>query len=158
MSGLMRYKAMPGAVVVLALIGVACGGPQGFTETSPSVVVSEPPTTVPEDDVALKARADLAARLGVEVDSIQVSMVEEVVWRDGSIGCPEPGMVYTQALVEGRRVTLLHDGTTYYYHQGHDNDPFLCEEPDEDSYLSKEDVLNPPKGDTEVIPPPGYNE
>ena len=154
----MRYKAITGGVVVLALIGVACGDPQGFTETSPRVVVSEPSKTVRQDDAVVKARADLAAHLGVEVDSIEVSMVEEVVWRDGSIGCPEPGMVYTQALVEGLRLTLLHDGTTYYYHQGDDKDPFLCEEPDEDSYLSKEEVLHPPKGDTEVIPPPGYNE
>lgn len=154
----MRY-AMPGAVVVVALIGVACGAaPQGFTKSSPSVVVSEPSTTVRRDDAVVKARADLAARLGVEVDSIEVSMVEQVVWRDGSIGCPEPGMAYTQALVEGLRITLLHDETTYYYHQADDRDPFLCENPAEDSYLSKEDVLNPPKGDTEVIPPPGYNE
>ncbi|MGH8944780.1 MAG: hypothetical protein ACRDVL_01355, partial [Acidimicrobiia bacterium] len=102
----MRSRAIPGAVVVLALIGVACGDPQGFTETSPGVVVSEPPTTVPEDDAAMKARADLAAHLGVEVDRIEVSLVEEVVWRDGSIGCPEPGMAYTQALVEGLRLTL----------------------------------------------------
>ncbi|MGH8935529.1 MAG: hypothetical protein ACRDXD_04555 [Acidimicrobiia bacterium] len=145
-------------MVLLALIGVACGDRQGFTETSPRVVMSEPSTTVRQNDAVVKARADLAARLGVEVESIEVSKAEEVVWRDGSIGCPEPGMVYTQALVEGLRLTLLHDGTTYYYHQGDDQDPFLCDEPDEDSYLSKEDVLNPPKGDTEVIPPPGYDE
>jgi hypothetical protein len=76
-----------------------------------------------------------------------------VTWNDGSIGCPQPGVSYTQALVEGARVTLLHEGTTYAYHQGGD-DLFLCEEPAEGSFVvSKDD-----SGELELIPPPGYND
>jgi hypothetical protein len=62
-------------------------------------------------------------------------------------------MSYTQALVEGARVTLTHDDTTYTYHQG-GGDLFLCEQPADGSYtVSKGD-----SGALELIPPPGYND
>ena len=56
--------------------------------------------------------------------------VEEVTWRDGSIGCPEPGMNYTQALVPGIRVVLELDGRRYEYHAGGGRSIFLCENPE----------------------------
>ncbi len=31
---------------------------------------------------------------------------QAVTWSDGSLGCPEPGMSYTQALVEGYWIVL----------------------------------------------------
>ena len=36
--------------------------------------------------------------------------VEEVTWRDGSRGCAQPGMAYTQALIDGSRITLRAGG------------------------------------------------
>ena len=54
---------------------------------------------------------------------------DEVTWRDGSIGCPEPGMNYTQALVPGIRVVLELDGVRYEYHAGGARSIFLCENP-----------------------------
>jgi hypothetical protein len=62
--------------------------------------------------------AHLAAALDRSPSSIDVVRVEPVTWRDGSLGCPEPGMAYTQALVEGFRVILAADGTTYDYRVG----------------------------------------
>ena len=50
--------------------------------------------------------------------AITVVSTDEVTWRDGSIGCPEPGMNYTQALVPGVRVVLELDGVRYEYHAG----------------------------------------
>ena len=52
-----------------------------------------------------------------------------MTWRDGSIGCPEPGMNYTQALVPGIRVVLELDGARYEYHAGGARSIFLCENP-----------------------------
>ncbi len=58
-----------------------------------------------------------------------VVAVEAVTWRDGSLGCAKPGTMYTQALVEGQRITLAVGDEEYAYHSGGDRDPFLCEDP-----------------------------
>jgi hypothetical protein len=57
---------------------------------------------------------DKAAELA-KVGREQLVMVraEPVVWNDGSLGCPEPGMMYTQALVNGYWVIIDAAGQTY---------------------------------------------
>ncbi|HEX5695269.1 MAG TPA: hypothetical protein VFZ15_02730 [Acidimicrobiia bacterium] len=160
----------PAALIVLALFVAACASTGGFeeqpeatastvAETGDTTTTEEPTLhTLPssEEDLltlAMAARSDLAQRLGVPETEIAVTGASLVTWNDGSIGCPQPGVSYTQALVEGARVTLLHEGTTYAYHQG-GNDLFLCEEPAEGSFVvSKDD-----SGELELIPPPGYND
>ncbi len=62
---------------------------------------------------------------------IEVVSVEEVTWRDGSRGCAEPGMAYTQALIDGSRITLRVGTTTYEYHSGGSQPPSRCEKPTE---------------------------
>jgi hypothetical protein len=54
---------------------------------------------------------------------------EDVVWPDGGLGCPTPGMVYTQVMVEGYRILLQHQGQVYAYHGGGSSPPFLCQNP-----------------------------
>jgi hypothetical protein len=71
------------------------------------------------------AIADLRARLGNAAEIEFVSQ-EEVTWRDGSLGCPQPGWSYTQALVNGTRIVLRHDGILYEYHSGGQRRPFYC--------------------------------
>ena len=84
------------------------------------------PQGTPEE---LAAVADLAAREGVDPSAITVISTDEVTWRDGSMGCPEPGMNYTQALVPGIRVVLELDGVRYEYHAGGARSIFLCANP-----------------------------
>lgn len=81
-------------------------------------------------EVAL-AIADAADRTGVAPDSIEVVAFEEVTWPDGAMGCPQPGQMYTQALVEGYRVLLEVDGSQLSYHGARGGDPSLCEDPQE---------------------------
>ncbi len=76
------------------------------------------------------AIADLAERLGMEgADEVIVVLAEDVTWRNGSLGCPEPGMSYTQALVDGFRAILEVEGVQYAYHSGRGQAPFLCASP-----------------------------
>ncbi len=75
------------------------------------------------------ARADLARRLGVPVEQIEVLEARSVTWPDGSLGCPQPGMRYTQVLVDGALIRLLAGGKVYEYHSGGSRAPFLCEQP-----------------------------
>ena len=69
--------------------------------------------------------ADLAAS-GVEGDPVLVS-AEAVTWPNGALGCPKPGMSYTQALVDGMKVVVEVEGTTYDYRFGRGDAPVLCE-------------------------------
>ena len=72
------------------------------------------------------AISDLAGRLAIDESAITVVLVEEVVWSDGSHGCPQPGMSYTQALTDGLRIVLEADGLLYDYRSGGSSDPALC--------------------------------
>lgn len=89
-----------------------------------------------------RAIADLTARLGAGA-TIEVVAAHEVTWSDGSLGCPEPGMSYTQALVDGYRIELTDGQRTYDYHGANGGDPFLCETPG----------LDIPEGGVNRIPP-----
>ena len=73
------------------------------------------------------AVSDLAQRLNVEESEIETISFNAVVWPDGSLGCPQPGMMYTQVLKEGYKIVLEHDGKMFNYHGGEGRDPFLCE-------------------------------
>jgi hypothetical protein len=77
------------------------------------------------------AIADAAERTGVAESDIEVEELSMVTWPDGAIGCPEPDVMYTQALVEGYRIVLDADGTQLHYHGAIGEDPFYCEDPQE---------------------------
>ena len=120
------------SVVAALFLLVACGNESGAGEeptmtpssSSPSESDS-PPSSGPAD----LAKADLVKRLGVDAAQVSVVSSAEVMWRDGSLGCPEPGMHYTQALVNGSRIVLESGGKQYHYHSGPSRPPFLCENP-----------------------------
>jgi hypothetical protein len=50
--------------------------------------------------------ADLMTRKNVKREEIAVTRTEAVIWPDGSLGCPRPGEMYTQATVEGYWIVL----------------------------------------------------
>jgi hypothetical protein len=87
-----------------------------------------PATPVGTDEET--AVADLAVREGVDPSAITVVSVDNVTWRNSSIGCPEPGMNYLQSLVDGVRVVLELDGATYQYHRGGSQPLFYCATPE----------------------------
>ena len=97
------------------MIRLAPGGPFDAEKTLPAEVEA--------------AVADLAAHLGVEADAVVVVSHEDVTWPDGSLGCPRPGMSYTQALVPGTRLVLEVDGREYAYHSGRDTPLVRCDPP-----------------------------
>ena len=72
------------------------------------------------------ARADAAQRSGLPASQLQVVLAESVTWSDGSLGCPRPGMLYTQALVPGFRVRLKVAADVWNYHASGRGAPALC--------------------------------
>lgn len=59
-----------------------------------------------EQDALLAALGALADREGIDADQISVIEVERRTWPDGALGCPDPGVSYTQAVESGYRVLL----------------------------------------------------
>ena len=72
------------------------------------------------------ARKDVAHRLNVLSDSVRLSSARQVTWASGALGCPEPGMNYTDALVPGSVIYLQVDNVIYAYHAKIGGEPFYC--------------------------------
>jgi hypothetical protein len=129
-------------VTIVALL-VSCGAAQPAA-TAPStsrplptptpvvaIVPTQPPPpldTLPQGLID-QAVTDLAQRLGIAPSQITVLVAERLAWPDGSLGCPQKGMLYTQALVEGFRILLVARGVEYAYHGADEGEPFYCEHP-----------------------------
>ena len=120
--------------------------PEAATPVTPPQEVPMPKPPVVTDPVAF-AIDDLAARLSVAADAIALVRVEEVDWPDGSLGCPQPDMRYTQALVNGSFIQLSVDGQLYNYHSGGRRAPFLCTSKNE---VLPEDLPGELRGDPNV--------
>jgi hypothetical protein len=73
--------------------------------------------------------ADLTARAGVDRAAIAVVQAQAVTWNDGSLGCPQPGVSYSQAQVAGYRVILRASNRDYDYHVGARGRFVLCDRP-----------------------------
>lgn len=76
-----------------------------------------------------QAQADLAQRLSVSISDISLVDAKEVTWPDGSLGCPQPGMFYTQVLTSGYLIKLKYDSRDFEYHAGKAGSPTYCENP-----------------------------
>jgi hypothetical protein len=99
---------------------------------TPEMEVSnvDPRVTVPAElqGFADQAKADLEARLGIDVTQIELLEAIEVVWPDASMGCPQPGMAYIQVPQDGVLIRLAAEGREYAYHGGGSGELFLCEQ------------------------------
>ena len=73
-----------------------------------TVAPSEEPPATGEGPAELleEILADAIGRTGVPESEITIAQAEQTTWPDGALGCPEPGQVYTQALVDGYQVVL----------------------------------------------------
>lgn len=140
--------ALGAGIVLLA----ACGGPAGVSTdpadatstaaasanarpevTRPSLESGEPMPSGMTDAVPEALLAEILAhasqRAGVPVEQLEVVTASEVTFNDGSLGCPEPGMMYTQALVDGYQVVVrTPDGDLDYRASGRGGFR-LCEQP-----------------------------
>jgi hypothetical protein len=115
------YMAKAFACIVFAMAVAiplaACGG-----EKPPMKTGIAPPTRIPEvpapagpagepvsaANVPLEVRravvGDAAQRFKVAQSAVVLTQAEKVTWSDAALGCPQPGMGYTQMLVSGFRI------------------------------------------------------
>jgi hypothetical protein len=132
------------APITLALLLAGCaatGAPSDEPATSDRPVRTDHPAQpVPSDSAAAvigevpdelldQILASAADEAGVDIGAIEVLRAEAVTWTDGSLDCPEPGMMYTQALVDGYHVVVDASGTELDYRATTNGDYRLCENP-----------------------------
>lgn len=86
----------------------------------------EVPTPMNLDGQIAAAMKDLAKRLDVPQNSVVLSGANPVTWRSGALGCPEPGMNYTEALVPGSVIYLKVGSVIHAYHAKFAGKPFYC--------------------------------
>lgn len=111
-------------LLMVAMLVPGCAEQAPMEPTSPAVprVVQSRPV----DAIVESARADAAKRSGLPASQFSVVSAEAVTWSDGSLGCPQPGMMYTQALILGYRVRLRLGSEVWDYHASQRGGLILC--------------------------------
>jgi hypothetical protein len=119
--------AMRVVLAVLGLTALVAACTDGTTRESGSTaagpagsgpVASGPPAGSLDPIVAALVDpvvADAATRLAVDPAAVTLVSIDAVTWNDGSLGCPKPGEMYTQALVDGHRIVVAAAGATLDY-------------------------------------------
>jgi hypothetical protein len=124
-------------MLLLALVLAACSG-GAPEETGASSPPAESTPQQPKEAGAMKeidprlesfvaeAASDLARRLKIDEDEIELAEARFVTWPNSALGCPEPDIMYTQALVPGYRIRLIVNGRSHHFHGARDRPPFHC--------------------------------
>jgi hypothetical protein len=97
-------------------------------EHIPATIENSPNSPFVEDDIVTGAKNDLSEKLGVPVADIQIFNYEEVIWPDGSLGCPKPKNSYIQVIQEGYHLELIVADQVYDYHGAQGELPIFCDE------------------------------
>ena len=102
--------------------------PVNETALTKEDAVVQPAPGAPDSQAKVEKRAiqDLAGRVGVRAEDIEVKSGEEVEWSDGSLGCPEKDRMYIQVITPGYLFVLEVDGQEYEYHTDLEDQLILC--------------------------------
>lgn len=116
--------ALDSAMAKFAAAGLAVAGfiAAGCTMPHPAAAAGE------RTESPAKLSLEIVARhLSVDAGELKVVRVEPMQWRDSAIGCPEPGMGYTQVVTYGY-FALVRDasGMTHRVHMA-DGMGFVCD-------------------------------
>ena len=104
--------------------------------------VIQPPPSMPQAiddelaDLIQRTRADLSGHLNIAESEVQLLEWRNGTWRDGSMGCPQPGMMYTMSLIPGYQLIFEAQGEKYYYHTRKANDFILCESDQRQDFIA----------------------
>jgi hypothetical protein len=116
-SGLLLTVGIAGCASALEPAGQA--GPRAPEEL-------ERPMNPTLESITETVLADAARRTGVDRESLKVESAVAVTWADGSLGCPQPGMNYTMALVPGYRIKVRAGDQVLDYHASQRGYFVLC--------------------------------
>jgi hypothetical protein len=127
-------RALAVTLASIALLLAACG-----PSTTPPTPTPGPAMTpsasgarsvVPPESAAVvdAALVDGASHLNVRRDTLRVDRVESRDWPDASLGCPQPGLLYSQVVTPGYLVVIASDSHQLEYHTDSRSRVILCSE------------------------------
>ncbi|CAN5555425.1 hypothetical protein BH23CHL7_BH23CHL7_17680 [soil metagenome] len=129
------------SILLVALFVAACTGELGTSPTpslpdltqptpadgDPTMPIDSLPTPGPvPEQMFIEMIEEAAVVAGVSPADVTVDRAEAVVWNNGSLGCPEPGQMYTQALVDGYWVVLRAGGQEFDFRASQSGEVKLC--------------------------------
>ena len=76
-------------------------------------------------DAAVQAAA---AHLGISRDELSVDRVDDQQWPDSSLGCPQPGQLYSQIVTPGFLIVVSAGNKQLEYHTDGRAHVMLCKE------------------------------
>jgi hypothetical protein len=101
--------------------------PMPTDATDPSIV---PPTANQPSPAEQKmidlSRKNLSQKLNISIDQIVLISIQQIIWRDASLGCPKPGIDYIRVETPGYSILLDAGGKTYNYHTDESKRFILC--------------------------------
>ena len=123
-------------IFIFIFIVAACT-PNAIPTSTPTLNQSKPtmmptpfiPSPSSLQNLIEKATEDLARRLSVPTQQIQIVEAREVVWPNSSLGCPQKGMVYADVLTPGYLIILQFDNREYEYHSSKGTEVIYCQNP-----------------------------
>lgn len=92
-------------------------------------MANQPTVPAAAQSLVTRVQQDLASRAGVSASQITTASVAAVSWPDSSLGCPQPGMMYSQLVTPGYRIILQANGQTYEYHTDRGQRFVMCSKP-----------------------------
>lgn len=124
----MRQMIWLGPIAWLAAMGIA-GCASAIEPAGPSMPVQqEVPMSPTLESITSSVLDDAVRRTGIAKATLKVESAEAVTWSDGSLGCPQPGMSYTMALVPGYRIKVQAGEQVLDYHASQRGYFVLCPE------------------------------
>jgi hypothetical protein len=125
MVKIQRWKVLFGALMASSLALAAEPRPMPHGIAPPTRIPDPLPLVVPGQPVAAAVMprevrrvvvADAARRFKVAQSAVVLAGAEQLTWNDASLGCPQPGQMYTRTLVPGFRVVAKTTGGELIYH------------------------------------------
>jgi hypothetical protein len=109
------------SLTLLAAVWIVggCSAASSSDEASLTPSSAQPSQANPSESIDLPTSvidpvvAEVAKLAGVPADQVTVISAEAVTFPDGSLGCPAPGVAYTQVLVDGYKIVAEAGGKTY---------------------------------------------
>ncbi len=131
------------AFLFVAGCSAAASSPSPAVSPTPSFsVASDQPSIIPGGSPSPSAgtidlpapiiaavKVEIAKDAGVSASDVTIISGEAVTYPDGSLGCPQPGMAYTQIPVDGWKVVGTAAGATFDYRGSGLTDIRRCEKP-----------------------------
>lgn len=89
-------------------------------------VDTPPPVTQVPQEILDPILAEVARQSGLPIGQLTIERAEAVTWSDGSLGCPAPGEMYIQVLIDGYWVIVTAGDQTFDFRAGSDGAAKLC--------------------------------